>query len=70
MPRPFSLPAGGDNQSRGTDPSYSCDGLVYGHGVVHCNGPGHKTIVLPKLPQNRHYQMIGCTNKTIIPSAV
>jgi hypothetical protein len=44
--------------------------LVYGHGVVHCNGPGHKTIVLPKLPQNRHYQLIGCSDATIIPYAV
>ena len=44
--------------------------LVYGHGVVRCNGPGHKTIVLPRLPQNRHYQLIGCTNKTIVPFAV
>ena len=44
--------------------------LVYGHGVVRCNGPGHKTIVMPKLPKNRHYQLIGCTNKTIVPFAV
>ena len=44
--------------------------LVYGHGVVRCDGPGHKTIVLPKLPKNRHYQLIGCTSKTIVPFAV
>ena len=44
--------------------------LVYGHGVVRCNGPGHKTIVMPKLPKNRHYQLIGCSDKTIVPFAV
>ena len=44
--------------------------LVYGHGVVRCDGPGHKTIVLPKLPKNRHYQLIGCSDKTIVPFAV
>jgi hypothetical protein len=43
--------------------------LVYGHGVVHCNGPGHKTIVMRKLPQNRHYRLIGCNDVTIVPYA-
>jgi RTX calcium-binding nonapeptide repeat (4 copies) len=43
--------------------------LVYGHGVVYCNGPGHKTLVMRKLPSNRHYRLVGCTSKTIIPYA-
>jgi Ca2+-binding RTX toxin-like protein len=43
--------------------------LVYGHGVVYCNGPGHKTLVMRKLPQNRHYKLIGCTDKTVVPYA-
>jgi len=43
--------------------------LVYGQGVVHCNGPGHKTLVMRKLPQNRHYRLIGCNDVTIDPYA-
>jgi RTX calcium-binding nonapeptide repeat (4 copies) len=43
--------------------------LVYGHGTVHCNGPGHKLLVMRKLKSNRHFQLIGCTHKTIIPYA-
>ncbi|SRR5579871_954915 len=34
--------------------------LVYGHGTVHCNGPGVKTLVVRYLPQNRHYRLVGC----------
>jgi len=41
--------------------------LVYGHGVVHCNGPGHKTMVMRYLPQNRPWQLIGCSNMQIFP---
>jgi hypothetical protein len=43
--------------------------LVYGHGVVHCNGPGRKIFVMRKLSANRHYQLIGCDDKTIVPYA-
>ncbi|HEY7934995.1 MAG TPA: calcium-binding protein [Solirubrobacteraceae bacterium] len=43
--------------------------LVYGHGVVHCDGPGHKILVMRKLPVNRHYQLIGCAHTTIVPYA-
>ncbi|GAC1435148.1 MAG: hypothetical protein NVSMB51_03960 [Solirubrobacteraceae bacterium] len=43
-------------------------GLVYGHGEVHC-GPGHKTLTMRKLPQNRHWHLIGCHDVTIIPFA-
>ncbi|HEY5195357.1 MAG TPA: hypothetical protein VIJ39_15990 [Solirubrobacteraceae bacterium] len=43
--------------------------LVYGHGVVYCNGPGHKTLVMRKLAANRHYRLVGCTDKTIVPYA-
>lgn len=43
--------------------------LVYGHGVVYCNGPGHKILVMRKLAANRHYLLIGCTDKTIVAYA-
>jgi hypothetical protein len=43
--------------------------LVYGHGVVHCNGPGHKILVMRRLAGNRHYRLVGCTDKTIVPYA-
>jgi Ca2+-binding RTX toxin-like protein len=43
--------------------------LVYGHGVVDCNGPGHKILVMRKLADNRHYRLIGCADKTIVPYA-
>lgn len=43
--------------------------LVYGHGVVYCNGPGRKIFVMRKLPKNRHYRLVGCTEKTIVPYA-
>ena len=43
--------------------------LVYGYGTVYCNGPGHKTFVMRKLPINRHWQLVGCTDLTIVPYA-
>lgn len=43
--------------------------LVYGHGVVYCNGPGRKILVMRKLAANRHYRLIGCTDKTIVAYA-
>lgn len=41
--------------------------LVYGSGIVDCNGPGLKTLVMRYLPQNRHWKLIGCKNKVIVP---
>lgn len=41
--------------------------LVYGHGVVHCNGPGVKTFVMRYLPANRPWTLIGCAHKVIDP---
>jgi Ca2+-binding RTX toxin-like protein len=43
--------------------------LVYGHGIVYCNGPGRKIFVMRKLSSNRHYRMVGCSDKTIVPYA-
>lgn len=43
--------------------------LVYGYGTVYCNGPGHKTLVMRKLPQNRHWKLVQCGNVTVIPYA-
>ena len=40
--------------------------LVYGHGAVHCDGPGLKTFVMRYLPQNRPWNLIGCTHKVIV----
>jgi len=40
---------------------------VYGHGTVHCNGPGLKTFVMRYLPQNRHWNLMGCNHKVIDP---
>jgi Ca2+-binding RTX toxin-like protein len=40
--------------------------LVYGHGVVNCNGTGLKTLVLPYLPQNRKYRLVGCDHMAIV----
>jgi Ca2+-binding RTX toxin-like protein len=39
--------------------------LVYGYGTVHCNGPGLKKFVMRFLPQNRHFDLEGCTHKVI-----
>jgi hypothetical protein len=41
--------------------------LVYGHGVVFCNGGGLKTFVMRYLPQNRPWKMVGCDHKAIDP---
>jgi hypothetical protein len=40
--------------------------LVYGHGVVHCNGKGVKTFVMRYLPQNRPWQLLGCSHKVLV----
>lgn len=34
--------------------------LVYGHGIVDCNGPGRKTLVMRYLPRNRPWKLVGC----------
>jgi hypothetical protein len=39
--------------------------LVYGYGTVYCNGPGRKTLVMRYLPQNRHWNLVGCDDKVI-----
>ncbi len=39
--------------------------LVYGYGTVHCNGRGSKTLVMRYLPQNRHWNLVGCWHKVI-----
>ena len=39
--------------------------LVYGHGVIHCNGGGLKTFVMRYLPQNRPWKLEGCSDKVI-----
>jgi hypothetical protein len=41
--------------------------LVYGHGTVHCNGPGLKTLVMRYLQSNRPWNLIGCDHKVIEP---
>ncbi len=43
--------------------------LVYGYGTVYCDGPGHKTLVMRKLKENRHFKLVGCNNVTIDPYA-
>jgi Ca2+-binding RTX toxin-like protein len=43
--------------------------LVYGHGVVYCNGSGRKIFVMRKLAANRHFRLVGCSDKTIVPYA-
>jgi hypothetical protein len=40
--------------------------LVYGHGVVHCNGPGLKTMVMRYLPANRPWKLEGCSHMKLI----
>jgi hypothetical protein len=39
--------------------------LVYGRGVVFCDGGGLKTFVMRYLPQNRPWKLIGCSHKVI-----
>ena len=41
--------------------------LIYGTGTIHCNGPGLKTLVMRALPQNRHWNLIGCNHTRISP---
>jgi hypothetical protein len=41
--------------------------LVYGHGIIYCNGAGLKTFVMRYLPQNRPWTLVGCSHKTIDP---
>jgi hypothetical protein len=41
--------------------------LVYGHGIVYCNGKGVKTFVMRYLPQNRPWTLVGCAHKVIDP---
>ena len=40
--------------------------LVYGHGVVICNGSGVKTFVMRYLPQNRPWKLVGCSHKVLV----
>jgi hypothetical protein len=40
--------------------------LVYGHGIVHCNGPGLKTLVMRYLPANRPWTLLGCSHTLIV----
>lgn len=40
--------------------------LVYGSGIVNCDGPGLKTFVMRYLPQNRPWKLVGCTHKVIV----
>jgi RTX calcium-binding nonapeptide repeat (4 copies) len=40
--------------------------LVYGHGIVYCNGPGLKTFVMRYLPQNRPWTLVGCSHKALV----
>lgn len=39
--------------------------LVYGRGVVYCNGPGLKTFVMRYLPANRPWTLAGCSHKVL-----
>jgi Ca2+-binding RTX toxin-like protein len=41
--------------------------LVYGHGVVYCNGPGVKHLVVRYAEANRHYELVGCGAAKIEP---
>jgi hypothetical protein len=41
--------------------------LVYGHGIVHCNGPGLKKLVMRFLASNRPWTLDGCAHKQIEP---
>ena len=40
--------------------------LVYGHGIVDCDGPGLKIFVMRYLPQNRPWKLVGCNDKEIV----
>jgi hypothetical protein len=43
-----------------TGAGYDHVALVYGHGVVDCNGPGLKVLVMRYLPRNRPWKLVGC----------
>jgi RTX calcium-binding nonapeptide repeat (4 copies) len=43
--------------------------LVYGHGIVDCNGSGLKTLVMRKLASNRHWKLVGCKHTQIVSFA-
>jgi RTX calcium-binding nonapeptide repeat (4 copies) len=40
--------------------------LIYGHGIVDCNGRGLKVFVMRYLPRNRPWKLRGCRNKLIL----
>ena len=40
--------------------------LVYGHGTVHCDGPGVKTLVVRYLPENRRFRLVGCAHVVLV----
>jgi hypothetical protein len=39
--------------------------LVYGHGIVYCDGTGTKTFVMRYLPANRPWKLVGCSHKVL-----
>jgi Ca2+-binding RTX toxin-like protein len=39
--------------------------ITYGYGTVHCNGPGLKHLTVPYLASNRHYKLLGCTDRVL-----
>ncbi|MGO9487645.1 MAG: calcium-binding protein [Solirubrobacteraceae bacterium] len=41
--------------------------LVYGRGIIRCNGPGLKTLVMRYLPRNRHWRLVDCKHIRIEP---
>lgn len=40
--------------------------LVYGHGIVHCEGKGLKTLVMRYLPSNRPWKLEGCSHMKLV----
>jgi hypothetical protein len=40
--------------------------LVYGHGIVDCNGPGRKVFIMRYLQRNRPWKLEGCANRVIV----
>jgi hypothetical protein len=40
--------------------------LIYGHGVVHCDGGGLKTMVMRYLPENRDWHLVGCSHMRLV----
>jgi hypothetical protein len=49
-----------------TGPGNDHIALVYGHGTVHCDGPGVKTLVVRYLPENRHFRLLGCRHLVLV----